>query len=128
MTSISNISSVQDIAALMQQIGVAPGHFSLSSRYNNIPVTTLTTNTGENIVYLKRRFIPPAESFATLQFYKVKEGDRLDNITNQFIGDPEKFWQICDANNVLEPSELTEEPGHTIRITLPQGIPGNINA
>jgi len=112
----------------MQQIGVAPGYFSLSSRYNNIPVTTLTTNTGENIVYLKRRFIPPTESFATLQFYKVKEGDRLDNITNQFIRDPEKFWQICDANNVLEPSELTEEPGNTIRITLPQGIPGNINA
>jgi hypothetical protein len=58
----------------------------------------------------------------------VKEGDRLDNITNQFIGDPERFWQICDANNVLEPAELTEQPGNTIRITLPQGIPGNPNA
>ena len=128
MIDVSKLTSQQDVSALMQQIGAQPSYFSSSSRYYTIPVTALTTNTGETIVYLKRRFVPQADSFSTLQFYTVKGGDRLDNITNQFIGDPEKFWQVCDANNVLEPSELTDEPGSRIRITLPQGIPGNINA
>ncbi|MEO0078974.1 MAG: LysM domain-containing protein, partial [candidate division WOR-3 bacterium] len=35
-----------------------------------------------------------------------------------------QFWRICDANNVLDPSELTENPGRRVRITLPEGFPG----
>ncbi len=56
------------------------------------------------------------------------QGDRLDNITNQYLGNPEQFWQLCDANDVFHPGELTESTGYKIRITLPKGIPGNNNA
>ena len=58
----------------------------------------------------------------------MTQGDRLDNITAQYLGDPEQFWRICDANNVLAPNELTDTLGRIIRITLPEGIPGPRNA
>jgi hypothetical protein len=128
MIDVTKIASTQDISALMQQIGAQPSYFSPSSRYYTIPVVSLTTSAGESVPYIKRRFVPQADSFATLQLYTVKQADRLDNIAYQFIGDPERFWQICDANSELEPGEITEQPGNTIRITLPQGIPGNTNA
>ena len=56
------------------------------------------------------------------------QGDRLDNITAKYLGDPEQFWRMCDANGAIRPDELTETIGNTIRITLPQGIPGPKNA
>ena len=128
MTDVSKFSSVQDMSLLLQQIGAQPSYFPLSSRYRNIALASMEGSNGESIVYLKRRFIPQADNFSLLQEYIVHEADRLDNITSQFIGDPERFWQICDANNVLEPAELTEQPGNIIRITLPEGIPGNPDA
>ena len=51
---------------------------------------------------------------------------RLDNLTNLYLGDPEQFWQLCDANNAKHPDEL-ETIGRQIRITLPEGIPGMSN-
>jgi hypothetical protein len=53
----------------------------------------------------------------------VKEPDRLDNIAARYLGDPEQFWRICDANPILEPEEL-EVAGRRILITLPEGMPG----
>jgi hypothetical protein len=124
MIDVTQIASTQNISALLQQIGAQPSYFSPSSRYYNIAVVSLPMNNEESIPYIKRRFVPQADNFATLQLYTVKQSDRLDNVAYQFIGDPEKFWQICDANNELNPGEITEQPGNTIRITLPQGIPG----
>jgi len=72
--------------------------------------------------------IPQPDRFALLQEHIVTEGERLDNICNQYFGDPEQFWRICDANGVLNPEELTESTGKQIRITLPEGIPGLKNA
>ena len=54
----------------------------------------------------------------------MTEGERLDNIAAQYLGDPEQFWRICDANGAMRPDELTETVGRRLRITLPEGIPG----
>lgn len=98
-------------------------NFPQNSRYYTTETTTLTKD-GRTIVYLKRRFVPPPERFATLEEHVVTAGERLDNITAQHLGDPEQFWRVCDANAALRPEELTEELGRRIRITLPEGIPG----
>jgi hypothetical protein len=60
--------------------------------------------------------------------HTVNEGERLDNITALYLGDPEQFWRVCDANGVIRPEELTETVGRKIRITLPEGIPKTPNA
>ncbi|MGA7180806.1 MAG: LysM domain-containing protein [Thiobacillaceae bacterium] len=102
--------------------------FSPTSRYYSIDTITVQDTYGNKTVYLARRFVPAPERFALLQTYVVKQGDRLDNITAQYLSDPEQFWRLCDANRALRPDELTETPGDKLRITLPEGIPGTPNA
>jgi hypothetical protein len=101
-----------------------PNPFPISSRYHRAATSEWRTRDGRTIVHLQRRFIPPAERLALLQEHTVHEGDRLDNVTARHLGDPEQFWQVCDANEAMRPWELTETPGRRLRITLPEGIPG----
>ena len=105
--------------------GVSRTAFPPTSRYYGIQTATIEQENGDTIVYLKRRFIPPSNRFALLHQHTLTEGERLDNITHQYLGDPEQFWQLCDANSVMNPDELTDTVGRKIRITLPEGIPGN---
>jgi hypothetical protein len=106
---------------------MATNAFPPNSRYYGGETLTIELPDGRKVVYLRRRFVPAPERFALLQEHLVTEGERLDNITAQYLGDPEQFWRICDANAVLRPEEL-EEIGRRIRITLPEGMPGLPNA
>jgi hypothetical protein len=102
--------------------------FTATSRYYTVETTQLTTIDGKTITYLRRRRVPQPEEFVTLQEHRVVDGERLDNITAQYLGDPEQFWRLCDSNNAMEPNELTETANASIRITLPEGIPANTDA
>ena len=102
--------------------------FTITSRYYGMETARLETPGGKTIVYVRRRFIPPPERFALLEEHAVTEGERLDNITAQHLGDPEQFWRVCDGNGAMRPDELTETIGRRLRITLPEGIPGTPNA
>ena len=102
--------------------------FPINSRYYGIATVTLETQDGKQIVFLRRRFVPPPDRFDLLTEHTVGEGERLDNITSLYLGDPEQFWRVCDANGVIRPAELTETVGRKIRITLPEGIPKTPNA
>ena len=101
--------------------------FPANSRYAAIATATWTRADGTMITYLRRRFVPPADSFTLLQEHVVTQGERLDNIAAKYLGDPELFWQICDANNAIRPEELTDAVGRRLRITLPLGVPGAPN-
>lgn len=98
--------------------------FPPSSRYHGLPTKTFVTPGGRTVVYLARRFVPPPDRFSLIREHVVTEGERLDNVTAQHLGDPEIFWRVADANNAMRPEELVEEIGRSLRITLPEGIPG----
>jgi hypothetical protein len=102
--------------------------FPPSSRYADTATAVLETRDQRQIVYLRRRFVPPPERFSLLQEYTVVQGDRLDNLAARLIGDAELFWRLCDANGALRPCELTATPGRKLRVTLPEGIPGGRGA
>lgn len=116
------------LQALLQPGTLQTTAFPPTSRYHGIDMATIETSDGKTVIYLRRRIVPPPERFTLLQEHTVVQGDRVDNLANQYVGDPEQFWRMCDANNVLRPEELTETIGRQIRITLPEGIPGNTNA
>jgi len=101
-----------------------PEAFPPTSRYHGLATAKFQTKDGRSVVYVGRRIIPPADRLALLQEHTVSQGDRLDNLANQYMGDPEQFWQICDANPVIRPEELTEMIGRKLRITLPEGVLG----
>ena len=107
---------------------MSTNNFSPMSRYSGIETATIETAEGKVIIFLRRRFLPPPERFALLQDHVVVQGERLDNITARYLGDPEQFWRVCDANGAMRPDELTETVGRRLRITLPEGIPGIPNA
>ena len=98
---------------------------STSSRYHKSETVEHITRLGKTIVYLKRRFLPSSNRFSLLREHVVSGDERLDNITAHYLGDPEQFWRIADANNAMHPDELTETIGRRLRITLPEGIAGN---
>ncbi|HEX8244346.1 MAG TPA: hypothetical protein VF541_12640 [Longimicrobium sp.] len=117
--------SSDPVKALLALAGTA-SRFPSTSRYSGVETAAITTADGRTVAYLRRRFIPAAERFALLQEHVVKQGERLDQLTARFLGDPEQFWRVCDANAAMRPAELEEE-GRTVRITLPEGLPGGLN-
>lgn len=121
---------MNDPTQLLFQAGILrPGLtlFPPNSRYHGIDTVILETPEGKAIVHLRRRFVPSPERFVLLLEHAVVQGDRLDNLAAQYLGDAEQFWRLCDANNALRPGELTETVGRRLRITLPEGIPGPRN-
>jgi hypothetical protein len=98
--------------------------FDKNSRYADIETATLKTTDvdgGEREVrYVRRRFLPEAGRLTTIVEHMVTEGDRLDNVSANYLGDPLLFWRVADANNVMRPEELTEEVGRTVKIALPE--------
>ena len=104
------------------------GLFAPTSRYAAIETVTIDMPDGRTMVYLRRRFLPLPDSLALLQEHVVAAGERLDNITALYLGDPEQFWRLCDANGAMRPDELTERIGRRLRITMPEGIPVTPNA
>lgn len=101
--------------------------FPPTSRYHGLEFRTLTLPGGEVVSYLSRRFVPSPEKFVTIREHAVTVGERLDNVAARYLGDPEQFWRIADANHELNPVQLTASALQRIRITLPEGIPGMPN-
>ncbi len=112
------------LQAVLEPQSLEANLFPPTSRYHGLPTARLETAEGREVVYLKRRFLPPPERFAVLREHTVQQGERLDNVTARYLGDPEQFWRVADANLAMEPQELTATVGRKLRITLPEGIPG----
>jgi hypothetical protein len=94
--------------------------FDPTSRYNAIETATYSTLNGRVITYKRRRFLPRGREMSVLSEVVVNQGDQLHLIAARTIGNPEHFWRICDINNAMNPFGLTVEPGHVLRIPVPQ--------
>ena len=115
---------IDPLKAFMQANSLSPSAFAPGSRYHGLDTAQWVQADGELITYVRRRFIPAPENFATIQEHQVVEGDRLDNLAATYIGDPQQYWGLCDGNGAIRPNELTETLGKRLRITLPEGVPG----
>jgi len=96
--------------------------FEPKSRYVSLaqcPLGFIDTQ-GRTILYIPRRFLPPGGKMPLLVEITVVAGDRLDTITARTLGDPEQFWRVCDANDAMNPFELTAESGRVLRVPVPQ--------
>ena len=98
--------------------------FEATSRYAPLAVRSLSA-TGPDaepreIRYVERRFVPPPGAGVTLVEHTVVEGERPDHIAAKYLGDPAQFWRVADANGVMRPAELTDQPGQRVIIALPQ--------
>jgi hypothetical protein len=101
-----------------------------SSRYHDAEIGVHTQPDGTEVRYTKRRLLPPLPGAgeptgdtAETMPPTVSEGERPDLLAQRYFGAPDQWWQIADANPVLDPHELTDEPGHVIDVPLPGGFP-----
>jgi hypothetical protein len=114
--------------AIQLLVQATPRRFPATSRYAVVATGQLTAPDGTVITYLRRRFVPSPDGLAKILSHTIVQGDRLDNLAARYLGDPEQFWRLCDANNAMRPAELTETVGRVVVITLPEGVPGPPNA
>ena len=98
--------------------------FGETSRYRGIALLGYVDADGRDVVYVGRRWVPAPELFADVGRYQVRDGDRIDNVAAELLGDPQLYWRIADANAALAPSELLERIGRWLRITMPAGVAG----
>lgn len=92
--------------------------FDHTSRYDSIPNAIFRSADGREVAFKRRRFLPHGEQMPVLAVIRVEVGDRLDLVAARTLGDPLQYWQICDANNALDPRVLTSEPGTPLRIPV----------
>jgi hypothetical protein len=101
----------------------------VTSRYYGLPTATLTLADGRTVVYLTRRFVPPPDPSAVVYEYPVTPADRLDLTAYRYLGDPEQFWRVADANTAMNPADLipaaadglpANEPQPRLNIPQPQ--------
>lgn len=112
------------LQAMLEAGVVDATDFPPDSRYHGLPTKRFKATGGVEHPYLARRFVPDPEEFSTIRNHRITQGERLDQIAAQEIGNPEAFWMLCDANGVLWPEDL-EELDQTVRITLPRGVQGS---
>ena len=113
--------------------GVVPSvSFPPTSRYAQVGISTYAPDPGPGeepvpVAFLRRRLVPKPERFALLYEYPCVEKDRRDLVAAAHLGDPELWWRLADANGVVDPATMTEPVGRRLRITLPEGVPGDGN-
>lgn len=96
-----------------------------SSRYHDAEIGVHIQPDGTPVRYAKRRLLPPLSETAAADDttpHTVSSGERPDHLGRRYFGDPAQWWRIADANPVLDPRELTAEPGE--EIDIPSGFPG----
>ena len=116
--------ALRQLDSLLAQSATGVPRFPANSRYHSTPTSVLVAADGRAILHLRRRFVPAPERFALVSEHTVVQDDRLDRFAAEYLGDPELFWRLCDANGALRPEELVETIGRRLRITLPEDIPG----
>ena len=95
-----------------------------TSRYHGIEVAVRVDPDGREVAYVRRRFCPHPEDLAGLGEHVVTGADRIDRVAATYLGDPEQYWRIADANRAFRADLLTRVAGRRLRITQPEGFPG----
>jgi hypothetical protein len=86
-----------------------------NSRYAKVATVETATSTGEAVVALKLRRLAPTAGDPQ----PVKDGDRLDIIAQERLGDATQFWRVADANSELDSRELVKTVGDVINVPRP---------
>ena len=86
--------------------------FLESSRYNRVAQVVVKTNRGKMVKAVKLRRLPELDGNPTV----IKQGERLDILSQRLYEDPTMFWHIADANAERHANDLVKKPGRTIQV------------
>ncbi|MGW0294999.1 hypothetical protein [Streptomyces tuirus] len=115
-----------DIEPYESALDAIPGAhpYPRTSRYHDAEIGVHRQPDGTEVRYTKRRLLPPLDDTGQdTAPHAVGAGERPDLLAQRYFGDPGQWWQIADANPVLDPRELTDVAGRVIDIPLAGGFP-----
>jgi hypothetical protein len=95
-----------------------------TSRYQAVATAILVSPKGDQIPYLRRRFLPVVDESAPARRHVVGPGEvqRPDLVAAAELGQAELSWILADANPVMRPSELCQQAGQSIRVPQSFGL------
>jgi hypothetical protein len=115
-----------DIEPYESALDAIPGAhpYPRTSRYHDAEIGIHRRPDGSEVRYTKRRLLPPLDdSGDETQPHVVGAEERPDLLAQRYFGDPGQWWQIADANPLLDPREMTDEAGRIIEIPIAGGFP-----
>jgi len=118
------VTHMTDPVQLLIDAGAIPSTpFVPQSRYNGVSLAVLQRRPDEpRLVYVRRRFIPAPSTVTIAMRHVVSAQDRPDLLGAKYLGDALLYWQIADANAVVDPNELTDTLGRRVEIPLSSGL------
>lgn len=93
--------------------------FDSTSRYRDNEDAHRIDKDGEIHVYRRRRLLPKVSEHQIVQTVSRGPEERLDQVAARALGDSTQFWQLCDANGVMNPAELTAVSGQRVSVPVP---------
>jgi hypothetical protein len=110
------------VQALIDAGAIPSSPFGESSRYLGVPLAVLERPDGTRVAYVKRRFIPPRRDYAAAAVHTTQSGERPDLLAHRYYAQALLYWHIVDANGLIDPLELTTEPGGRILVPVPPAV------
>ena len=102
--------------------------FPLNSRYNASNIRQYTTPAGDTVPFVGRRIVPALDRYQALDRHRAVAAERIDRVADEFYGDPEQYWRICDANGVEHPAQALDPVGRLLLIPVPLEMTGRGNS
>lgn len=93
--------------------------FFNGSRYLDLEDRWIEERDGRIVRYKAPRRVRPPNAPRS---YVVRDPDRPDLAAWRALGDPERYWELCDAAGEPRPSDLTARPGRRIPVPGPEGV------
>lgn len=96
------------------------------SRYDGAEVASAlvpdAAGAQRDVPYLLARVPKDPATVLPLAWHRVLEDDRIDLIADRYLGDPQAWWRICDANAATDPAALAgpANAGAVIVIGVPE--------
>lgn len=96
------------------------------SRYDGVPTATASVSDSgggvRDVAYLLARTPRDPAATTPMAWHRVLADDRVDLVATRYLGDPQAWWRICDANAALDPDALvgSRNEGAVIVIGVPE--------
>lgn len=96
--------------------------YPANSRYQGLVIRQRINADGRTETFVARRIIPATARYRVLDRHRADGDERIENLAADYLGDPELFWRICDANGDADPGLAAQPTGRLIVIPLPLEI------
>ena len=115
------------LQALLAGAAVPANELPRTSRYHGTPIGHYrmpgADPDGASVAFFGRRLCPHSFDLQPLYTYRVTAADqRRDLIAARQLGDPELWWKLADANDVIDPSTITEPVGRLLVIATQKAV------